>query len=699
MSGDELATRLSFLLWDSIPDDELRGKAARLHEPAVMEEQLRRMLKDGRMRGMAEEFGARWLGVRDFVANHGRSLKHFPEFTPAVRDALAEEPVRFFEDLLVNDRPVADVIAADAAVVNDVLAKHYGIPGVTGPEWRRVEKVSAYGRGGLLGFGAVLAKQSAAARTSPIKRGAWLVQVLGERLPKVPPGVPPLPETPPAGLSVREITERHRQDPKCAGCHARIDPYGMAHRAVRRHRPVPAGRRAEAGRHPGDAARRHRARRHRRPAGIPRRPPPRGSAADFRPQADGLRAGPRRGAVGPQACRRTDQDHGRWRPLVGRPPRYCPQRAVSLHSAGGRRGAGRRIPLTPREDTPMPTEPAPTFSRRTLLRGLGVSMALPWLESLPFAAAAATSAADQPPTRTLVTFTGMGFHSQHWWAKGEGAAMELGPCLAPLAPWRERMVFIRGLWNEQANNGVIHCMQTGNILSGATMSKQEVHTGVSFDQVMAQRIGDRTRLPSLVLGCEEAIPGLQDGHPLLYSSHISWSSAVSPSWTETRPALAFDQLFRTDRGRDDRRVVDAVLEDARSLQRKLSSLDRQRFEEYLGSVHEIEGRIKRAGQEREAGGWKPTLSGPDRPRPADGIPAEIPEYWKLMNDILLLAFRTDSTRIATLKYCNDGSILTHTHLGVHDQHHQLSHTQPQQLVTVNQFFMSQLAYLCADGRD
>ena len=227
VSGDELATRLSFLLWDSIPDDELRAKAARLHEPAVMEQQLRRMVKDARMRGLAEEFGARWLGVRDFVANHGRSLKHFPEFTPALRDTLAEEPVRFFEDLLVNDRPVADVIAADAVVVNDVLAKHYGIPGVSGPEWRRVEKVSAYGRGGLLGFGAVLAKQSAAARTSPIKRGAWMAQMLGERLPKVPPNVPPLPESPPAGLSVREITERHRQDPACSGCHARIDPYGM----------------------------------------------------------------------------------------------------------------------------------------------------------------------------------------------------------------------------------------------------------------------------------------------------------------------------------------------------------------------------------------------------------------------------------------------------------------------------------------
>ena len=227
VSGDELATRLSFLLWDSIPDDELRAKSARLHEPAIMEEQLRRMLKDVRMRGMAREFGARWLGVRDFVTGHGRNLKQFPEFTPTLRDALAEEPVRFFEDLLVNDRPVADVIAADAVVVNDVLARHYGIPGVTGPQWRRVENVSAHGRGGLLGFGAVLAKTAAASRTSPVKRGAWVVQMLGEQLPKTPPGVPPLPETPPDGLSVREITELHRKDPACADCHVRIDPYGM----------------------------------------------------------------------------------------------------------------------------------------------------------------------------------------------------------------------------------------------------------------------------------------------------------------------------------------------------------------------------------------------------------------------------------------------------------------------------------------
>jgi hypothetical protein len=334
------------------------------------------------------------------------------------------------------------------------------------------------------------------------------------------------------------------------------------------------------------------------------------------------------------------------------------------------------------------------ISRRHALRGIGATLALPLLDCMKPARAAATSAASLPPTRTLVTFTGMGFHSKHWWAKGEGAAMELGPCLEPLAPWRERMVFLRGLWNEQANNGIIHCMQTGNMLSGAAMAKNEVHTGISFDQVMAQQIGDRTRLPSLVLGCEEAMPGLQDGHPLLYGSHISWSSPVSPTWTETRPALAFDQLFRTERNRDDRRVVDAVLDDAKSLQRKLSSADRQRFEEYLGSVHEIEGRIKRAGKERAAGEWKPTLTSPDRPRPADGIPADLPEYWKLMNDILLLAFRTDSTRIATMKYCNDASNIVHAHLGIRDHHHYIAHSQPDDLITLNQFFMSQLAYLC-----
>lgn len=322
------------------------------------------------------------------------------------------------------------------------------------------------------------------------------------------------------------------------------------------------------------------------------------------------------------------------------------------------------------------------FSRRFFLRGLGASVALPWLESLPSFANNNSSS----PVRTLVTFTGMGFHSSHWWSKGDGSDMELGQCLLPLEPWKNKMVFIKGLWHEKANNGVIHCMQTGNILSGSDMEKKEVRTGISFDQIMAKKMGEHTRIPSLVLGCEQPTPGLQDGHPLLYGSHISWSSPVSPTFVETNPALAFDSLFKESEFQQNSRVVDTILAEANNLKKKLSSSDKQRFEEYLFSIHDIENRIKQSHKH------KPKIT-TNYPRPSETIP-NIPEYWKLMTDIIILAFRTDVTRIATLKYCNDASTLVHSHLGIRDNHHYLAHTQPQSLLELNQFFMSQLAYLC-----
>ena len=184
--------RLSFLLWDSIPDEPLSAEAKELQRE-VMEAPVRRMLKDDRVRGMALEFGARWLGVRDFDTGHGRNLQQFPEFTIELRDALAEEPVQFFMDQLSNDRPVADLVDSEAIVINQTLAKHYGIPWEAespetsigpGSEWRRFENASQYSRGGLLGLGAVLAKTAAASRTSPVKRGAWVVELLGDRLPQ-----------------------------------------------------------------------------------------------------------------------------------------------------------------------------------------------------------------------------------------------------------------------------------------------------------------------------------------------------------------------------------------------------------------------------------------------------------------------------------------------------------------------------------
>ena len=230
VSDTELATRLSYFLWSSAPDEELASLAAtgKLRNPDVLVAQTRRMLADARVRRLAVEFGAQWLHTRGLDQLDEKSERHFPTFM-AVRGALNEEPIRFFTDLFQRDGSVLSLLDADHTFVNATLAKHYSLPGVSGDEWRLVSGVRAQGRGGVLGFGATLAKQSGASRTSPILRGNWLSEtLLGERLPRPPKGVPVLPEEAPAGLTERALTERHSSDPKCAGCHARIDPFGFA---------------------------------------------------------------------------------------------------------------------------------------------------------------------------------------------------------------------------------------------------------------------------------------------------------------------------------------------------------------------------------------------------------------------------------------------------------------------------------------
>ena len=155
--------------------------------------------------------------------------------------------------------------------------------------------------------------------------------------------------------------------------------------------------------------------------------------------------------------------------------------------------------------------------------------------------------ASEAPVRLAVLFAGNGFHSKEWWAKGEGKAMELGQVLAPLADYREKMLFIRGLYNEQALKGNIHSSQTGNLLSGAPLaSGGEIRSGTSVDQVLAQRYGRSTKVPSLVLGCEKSNPAVHKNYSMLYSSHISWSSPTTPTPLELYPALAFDRLFKDE---------------------------------------------------------------------------------------------------------------------------------------------------------
>jgi len=233
LSDYDLASRLSYFLWSSIPDGELLAHAAAgdLHRPKVIAAQARRMIKDPHIRALAVEFGGNWLDFRRFEGIGTVDLERFPVFTGELREAMLEEPIRFLMDVFQNNRPILDCLYAKDTFVNPILAKHYGMPvAVHQPdEWMRVEDASRYDRGGLLPMAVFLTKNAPGLRTSPVKRGNWVVKnVLGERIPPPPPVVPELPrDEAKLTLPLREMLARHRADPNCAACHARFDSMGL----------------------------------------------------------------------------------------------------------------------------------------------------------------------------------------------------------------------------------------------------------------------------------------------------------------------------------------------------------------------------------------------------------------------------------------------------------------------------------------
>lgn len=221
VSPQELATRLSYFLWSSAPDEELRSS-----DLSDLIDQARRMLKSDKVRRLALEFGCQYLHVRDVATLDEKSERHFPSFLD-LRDDMQEEVTRFFIDLIQNNRSILSLLDADHTFVNAELAQHYGIESKS--DWQRIDGLHAQGRGGILGFAATLAKQAGASRNSAILRGTWLTEVLlGEKLPIPPKGVPVLPEEPPTNLTERQLIERHSRDENCMGCHKRIDPFGFA---------------------------------------------------------------------------------------------------------------------------------------------------------------------------------------------------------------------------------------------------------------------------------------------------------------------------------------------------------------------------------------------------------------------------------------------------------------------------------------
>jgi mono/diheme cytochrome c family protein len=233
LSDYELASRLSYFLWSSMPDEELMKHAAAgdLHKPDVLTAQSRRMVQDARVRHLATEFAGNWLDIRRFEEHNAVDRERFPEFTNDLREAMFQEPIRFVLDVIQRNGSVLDFLYANHTFVNPVLARHYGMPEPPGDAWVRVDDAGKYARGGLLPMSAFLTKNAPGLRTSPVKRGYWIVhRLLGEYIPAPPPNVPVLPtdETRLGDLTLRETLVQHRANPACASCHAKFDSFGLA---------------------------------------------------------------------------------------------------------------------------------------------------------------------------------------------------------------------------------------------------------------------------------------------------------------------------------------------------------------------------------------------------------------------------------------------------------------------------------------
>jgi hypothetical protein len=342
-----------------------------------------------------------------------------------------------------------------------------------------------------------------------------------------------------------------------------------------------------------------------------------------------------------------------------------------------------------------------SISRRTFLRGTGVAMSLPWLESIPVWGAetvVAGTAADCPK-RFAALFMGCGINRDHWWAKGSGKEMELGKSLEPMASLKHKMNFITGLFNKSATGVGIHPGQTGNMLSGASLQKgAELRGGISMDQVLANHLQEETIQSSMVLGCEQPITGYHETNfSMAYSSHISWQSATSPVPLEAYPSLAFDSLFENRGSKRNKSILDRVKEEAASLSRQVSASDKAKLEEYLTSVREVEKRVESARAQQDKASTNAKSKG--RPavlptRPDDGLPEDIREHMRLMCDIVAMGFQTDKTRVATLLLCRDLSGLCYPFLGVRAAHHSASHDDRSEAYErISRYYCSQYAYL------
>jgi hypothetical protein len=348
----------------------------------------------------------------------------------------------------------------------------------------------------------------------------------------------------------------------------------------------------------------------------------------------------------------------------------------------------------------MPSSEQPKSSRlarRAVLRGAGVTMALPFLESLQaFDAKPETTVF---PKRFGVLFMGNGVNEDHWSAEGNGAGMKLSRTLSVLEPLKHKINVIDGLYLKMATGQGIHPAQTGSLLSGAVIHRGPIiHAGTTIDQMIANRVGQDTAQQSLVLACEQPMTGYHETNfSMAYSSHISWQSADSPVPNEVYPSLAWDSLFENRGSLRNLSILDRVKDRATALTTKISATDKAKLDEYMTSLREVERRIEKTRENKATA--DDAAKGKNRPawtmdRPANGLPEDLREHARLMCDIIAIAFQTDKTRVATLLLARDLSALYYPFLQVKEGHHAASHDNLSDgYERISRFHLSQLAYL------
>jgi hypothetical protein len=336
-----------------------------------------------------------------------------------------------------------------------------------------------------------------------------------------------------------------------------------------------------------------------------------------------------------------------------------------------------------------------TISRRSILRGAGVAMALPFLESMPVFGAATPF-----PKRFGVMFMGCGINEDHWNSTGDGADMKLSKTLSVMEPLKHKVNMVDGLFNKASTGLGIHPAQTGSLLSGAQVSKGAIlHSGMSVDQMIANTIGQDTAQSSIVLACDPPMTGYHEtNYSMAYSSHVSWQSPDSPVPVELYPSLAFDNLFENRGSLRNISIIDRVKESAEAMGKKVSAADKGKLDDYLTSVREVEKRVGAVRKSKDLADDKAKLNSAafTMERPANGLPEDLREHAKLMCDIIAIAFQTDKTRVASLIISRDLSAMYYPFLGVNQGHHGASHNNNSDgYEAIARWHLSQFAYLAS----